>query len=392
LSRRPFRVVRPLDSEDTRATAAALGGMGSAVHRGPEAWRVMPLSIPPGQSRLRVHCHESGTTLRFVSALAALSARTVILDGEGRLEARPIDELLAALRQLGARCRHVHRRSLPIEIRGPIRGGRVRLNASESSQFASALLLALPTVEPDSFVELVGRVVSRPYLDATLAVLSHQGIHVVGRDRRFRVPGGQHFRGSSFAVPGDASSAAYLWAAAAVGGGVVRVRGIPREWPQADLSVLTLLKAAGADVSVANDGATVGRGTPRSFRADLTDAPDLYPLAGVLAATAPGESRILGAEHAALKESNRKTATARLARSLGAKVEMRPHGLRIQGTHSPRALDLRGLTDHRLVMSAAVGALAADGVSKVGDREAVRKSFPGFWTALRAISGGDAER
>ncbi|HEY1197979.1 MAG TPA: 3-phosphoshikimate 1-carboxyvinyltransferase [Thermoplasmata archaeon] len=392
LAHRPFRVRHPLDSDDTRATASAVSRLGSHVSRGHDVWQVDRPSERRPQKPVLIQCHESGTTLRFVSALAALSDRTVVIAGAERLSERPIDDLLDGLKALGASCRHRHGRGLPIEVRGPMHGGRVSLDASKSSQFASALLLTLPALEGDSSLELTGTVVSKPYLDATLAVLTHHGVRVERRGRRFYIPGQQRFRGSGFTVPGDASSAAYLWAAAAVSGGTVRVEGIPSTWPQADLAVLDLLRTAGATVTRRPSGATVTGGTPKPFRIDLTDAPDLYPLAGVLAATTPGVSWIVGAEHVVLKESDRKTASALLARRLGATVESTEGGLRIRGTRRPRALDLRHLSDHRLVMSAAVGALAADRESVVGERTAVRKSFPGFWTTFAALSGGVAGR
>jgi 3-phosphoshikimate 1-carboxyvinyltransferase len=264
----------------------------------------------------------------------------------------------------------------------------VSVDSSKSSQFASALLLTLPTLESPSTLNLLGDLVSMPYLDATLAVLRFHRVQVRRRGRRFDIPGGQRIHGDSFDVPGDASSAAYLWAAAAVGGGSVRVDGVDRKWPQADLLVLDLLEKSGASVSRKERGAEVSRGKLVPFRVDLTDAPDLYPLAGVVAATIPGTSRLAGAEHVALKESDRRSSTALLARSMGARVEEGPFGLRITGTSRPRAFRLTTLTDHRLVMSAAVGALAAEGESTIGEREAVRKSFPGFWDALGKISGG----
>jgi len=388
LARRTFRIRRPLDADDTRATASAVGRLGTPVVRGPSEWRVECPSEPGSRRPTRIDCRESGTTLRLASALAALSARPTQITGAPTLGERPMDELLDALRRLGASCRHLAGSGLPIEVRGPLHPGRVSLDASQSSQFASALLLALPTLDGDSSIELTGRVVSEPYIQATLAVLAHHGIRVGHRGRRYRVPGGQKFVGADFRVPGDASSAAYFWTAAAVSGGEIRVRGIPTEWPQADLAVLALLRSAGARVVAHSDGATVKAGTARPFRVDLTNSPDLYPLAGVLAATIPGVSRITGAEHVVWKESNRRTATVALARHLGARVKSRGSVLRIEGTSHPRRLHLSDLTDHRLVMSAAVGALAGDRDSFIGERTAVSKSYPGFWKAFAAISSG----
>lgn len=388
LAHRSFLVRRPLDSEDTRATAAALGRLGTPVVRGSDAWRVGRPAGPGPRTRVAVNCHESGTTLRFVSALASLSDRPVVLTGTERLSERPIDELLSALGRLGVRCRHLRRRRLPIEVRGPMHGGAVSLDASQSSQFVSALLFALPTLERDSSVHLRGALVSEPYVEATMAMLAHHGVRVDRRGRRFRVPGRQRYRGSRFTVPGDASSAAYLWAAAALGGGTVRVTGLPKRWPQADLAVLDLLQATGASVVRRADGATVTAGPRKPFRFDLTDCPDLYPLAGVLAATAPGTSRVLGAEHVVFKESDRKSGTVELARRLGARVTVGRSGLAVEGGRRPRSISLANSTDHRIVMSAAVGALAADRPSRVGVAEAVRKSFPGFWDTLAVLTKG----
>ncbi len=388
LARRPFRIRDPLDSDDTRATASAVARLGTPVARRRHEWRVEAPSAPFDRKKVRINCRESGTTLRLASALAARSTCTTELTGAPRLGERPMDELLRALRRLGAACRRSGRSGLPIEIRGPLRAGEVSLDASQSSQFASALLLVLPTLDGDSTIELTGRVVSQPYIDATLAVLDHHGIRVGRRGRRFRIPGGQRLGGTDFRVPGDASSAAYLWAAAAVSGGEVRVRGVAARWPQADLAVLRLLRSAGARVKEHSDGATVRGDRHRPFRVDLTNSPDLYPLAGVIAATIPGVSRITGAEHVVWKESDRRSATVELARRIGARVKQGPGGLSIEGTSHPRGFDLPGLTDHRLVMSAAVGALAGDRESFVGNVGAVRKSYPDFWEDFARISSG----
>jgi 3-phosphoshikimate 1-carboxyvinyltransferase len=261
----------------------------------------------------------------------------------------------------------------------------VRLDASQSSQFASALLLTLPTVSGDSVIELVGPIVSEPYIEATLAVLRHHRIHVVRQGRRFSIGGGQRYRGSGLCVPGDASSAAYFWTAAAITGGKVEVTGLSSDWPQADLAILDLLRTAGASVRRSRDGATVEGGDLHRFSVDLTAAPDLYPLVGVLAASISGRSQLRGAAQVIHKESDRREGTSVLARAMGAKVQSNSTGLTIEGSSQVRRFRLRGLRDHRLVMSAAIGALSADGPSSISDAAAVAKSFPGFWDVLSSL-------
>lgn len=387
LAARRYLVLHPLDADDTRATARALRRLGSRVRWGRTRWEVRPVAAE-SRARATIQCGESGTTLRFVAALAASSARPVRLVGRGRLPSRPMAELVQALRELGARCRFAGGAGrLPLDVEGPIHGGAVRLDASRSSQFASALLLTLPSVPGDSVLRLTGAIVSEPYLDATLAVVRRHGVRIDRRGRTFVIPGSQRYHGDRFDVPGDASSAAYLWAAAAVTGGEVRVRGIPSNWPQADLAVLDLLERAGANVERVRDGATVRGRARRGFALDLTGAPDLYPLAAVVAATVPARSRLRGAPHVVHKESDRRAGAVRLARALGAEVEANRREVRIQGTRTPSAVEITDLDDHRLVMSAAVGALAGGGPSDVGDARAVAKSFPGFWVGLAALGG-----
>ncbi len=382
LSRRPYHVLDPLDSDDTRATARGLRRLGSTVRFGRRDWAVRPSRRSPRGNGVRIDCRESGTTLRFLSALAALRSVPVRLEGEGRLPRRPMGGLLSALRTLGAECRID---ATGVVVRGPIHSGTVRLDASTSSQFASALLLALPSLEGESTLRLERTVVSEPYIDATLAVLRYHRVRVGRRGRTFRIEGPQRFRAGSFRPPGDASSAAYLWAAAATSGGSVEVAGVDPRWPQADRAILRLLADAGAAVHETSQGTRVAGRAHRPFTIDLTGAPDLYPLAGVLAATIPGRSELRGASHVTLKESNRKLATSRLARALGARVRSEKERLVIEGSARPRATRLTDLSDHRLVMSAAVGALAADRTSTIGDARAVAKSFPDFWATLESL-------
>jgi 3-phosphoshikimate 1-carboxyvinyltransferase len=385
LAHRPYAIVDPLLADDTRATAEALRHLGSRVQLQRARWVVTP--GPATKSPIRpIDCGESGTTLRFVAALAALSPRPAELRGSGRLALRPMSDLLSALTTLGATCRTPKgRRGLPLLVRGPIRGGRLRLEASRSSQFASALLLTLPTVPGPSDLYLTGRIVSEPYIEATRKVLELHRIRVTRKGRRYSIPGGQRYRGRRMRVPGDASSAAYFWAAAALTGGHVRVVGIPLEWPQADLAILDLLERAGAEVRRFRGGAEVRARPLRRFAVDLTAAPDLYPLAAVIAATIPAASRIAGAPQVAFKESDRHAGAMRLARAMGAMVASDRTSLRVRGTARPRPFQLRGLTDHRLVMSATVGALAATGRCAVGEAEAVAKSFPEFWSLLDSV-------
>jgi 3-phosphoshikimate 1-carboxyvinyltransferase len=384
LSGRRSRVRRPLVSNDTLCTVRALRQLGTDVTVAREAWTVSPGVRSPARRTRVIDCGESGTTLRLVAAAAALRTERFRFVGKGRLPRRPMMPLFRALEQLGATLALPPGggASLPFVLRGPVHGGSVDLPVDESSQFTSALLFSLPTVTPDSRIRTVGTQVSEPYVRATLAVLRRHGVVATASRSGYRIPGGQSFEAVPGTVPGDASSAAYLWAAAAVARGRAAVHGVPPNWPQADLAVLDVLRRFGAQVSRRGETVTVRGRERRPFRVLLTDAPDLYPLAGVLAATASGRSYLLGAAHVAAKESNRREETIRLVRSMGGRVSEHGTGLAIEGTPHPRSFRLRGAHDHRIVMSAAVGAIVADRPSEISDAGSVSKSFPGFFDAL----------
>ncbi|MFZ0892188.1 MAG: 3-phosphoshikimate 1-carboxyvinyltransferase [Thermoplasmata archaeon] len=391
----PFRITRPLISNDTLASRRGLQQLGARFRLGRDHWTLVRLDKARDHSRrpVRIQCDESGTTLRFLVSVAARESRPIVFEGRGKLPNRPMTGLLAALTSLGARIeRPKGSRSLPLRVEGPIHGGRVRVDASTSSQFISSLLLTLPTLRAPSVLELEGPIVSEPYIQSTLAVLREQSVRIGRKSkRRFGIPGSQRYSGRSFAVPGDASSAAYLWSAAAITGGEVTVDGIPSDFPQADLEILRILRSAGAHVSRRGSSIRVAAGNSRPFRAELTDAPDLYPLVGVLASATPSLSRLRGAPHIAFKESDRRAGTERLARAMGATVRRVPGGLDIKGRFPPRPIHLTDLSDHRMVMSAAVAATAATASSRIGDSREVAKSFPDFWTALRAVGINSAE-
>jgi 3-phosphoshikimate 1-carboxyvinyltransferase len=388
----PYVVRSPLDSDDTLATARGLVALGGTHRASADQWRITgPASLAGSGSSAMVHCGRSGTTLRFLCSLAAARPGTTIFVGDAQLERRPMAGLFEALRQGGARIEPPRTgRSLPTKVTGPLRPITTALSTDISSQFLSSLLFTLPTLPGPSHLRFHGPIVSEPYVQATVAVLAAHGIRVDLQRAGARVRGDQVYQGSSFRVPGDASSAAYLWAAAAIGHGKVRIRNIPAGWPQADLAILNVLEEMGAEVQRHADGATVRDGPLQGIDVDLTSSPDLYPLVGVLGAFARGTTRVRGADHVVHKESDRRDATEQLVHGLGARVRRRTYGLEIEGTPSPQGLRITNVEDHRVVMSGAVAALGARSSSLIGDDRCVRKSFPDFWRVLARLGAGAA--
>ncbi len=375
----------PLDSDDTRLTAEGLRSLGYPIALGSGAWRVGPRTARDLPRRtVRIECGASGTSLRFLAPLAARESVPVRFTGDAGLARRPHGDLAPPLRALGARVARTARTAL-LEVEGPIRPGRASVETGRSSQPLSGLLLALAGFEVPSEIRPTGRAVSRPYTDLTVALLRRLGAPVRRVADGYRV-GGPVRRPAprSWPVPIDASSAAYLWAAAAASGGDVTVLGA-LDLRSPDLRILPWLRAGGVDLRIGDRAVRASGRLRRAPSVDLRDAPDLAPLVAVLAAGVGGRCTIRGAPHLPSKESDRRAGAARLAEAIGARVRLRPDGLEIEGTEEPRPLDLGDLDDHRMLLSAAVGALAARSPSRLGPSDAVRKSYPSFWRDLGAL-------
>lgn len=387
LSGAPYRLERPLDADDTRRTAEGLRRLGARVDLGRTRWTV-EAPKPGGRERapITIDCGESGTTLRLLTCVAALQDRPVTFVGRGRLGHRPIRGLLSSLGRSGVAVdAPPHGSSLPYTVRGPVHGGRIAVPVGQTSQFLTGLLLSLPFCRVGSRLLVDGPFVSAPYVRSTLALLRRHGVAVRSDRKGFTVTPVHGTLPDRFAVPADASAAAALWGLAASAGGRVVVRGLDPQLPQADEAVLDALRDMGAEVELLRSGASVTGPVTRPVRLDLDPTPDLMPLAGVLAAGVPGRSLLVGAAHAALKESDRRTATARLAKALGARVSASRGAIAITGRRPLRSVCRRGLRDHRLFMAAVVAAVAADAPSTLGDPQALAKSYPRFLQDARHL-------
>ncbi len=377
------RLLGVSDCADARAARRAVQALGARIEPVPGGLEVVGGVGAPGP---QLDCGESGLCLRLFAALAALGERSVELRASGSLARRPVDMLTAPLRALGADCR-TSAGLAPVRVRGPLAGGRVRVDGAESSQFLSGLLMACPRAAAPTVLE-VRDLRSRPYVRLTLELLRAFGIdwEAAADLSRFRHPGGQAYRAEvELAIEGDWSGAAGLLAAGALAG-PLRVTGLRPDSAQADRAVLVALRAAGARVveEPAAEAVTVAPGRPRPFAFDATDCPDLIPVLAALATALPGESVLAGAGRLHRKECDRAAALVAELGRLGARVRLDGDRLRVApGRWRAAEVDPRG--DHRMVMAAAVAALAGRGRVDIADAGCVAKSYPGFMDDLRAL-------
>lgn len=382
----PCTVQRPLLSDDTRATLSCLLALGARLHLDPDrpdAIQALPATLRPTPHAL--DCRNAGTTLRLLTATAARFGQPTTLTGDDSLRARPNGPLHDALRALGATVEARDGRA-PVTVQGPLRPGAVRLPAGSSSQFASALLLALPMLPGPSTVALEPPVASAPYLDLTLDAARAFGLRVTRDGDRFHIPGGDTPRASLFLVEGDWSAAAFHLAAAAVTGGQATVTGLRRDSRQGDRAIVDHLRAFGATATTSADAATVHGGplaSPGSI--DVCATPDLFPVLAAVAACARGTTTFAGAAALRHKESDRIAAIAHGLGLLGADVQERPDGLVVHGGRPLRGTTLSSHGDHRVHMALCVAALAAQGPSTLDGPATAAVSHPGFHTDLASL-------
>lgn len=361
-------------------------------------------------------CGESGTTLRFmVPVCGALQGRRqaetgageIRFTGRGRLMQRPMGPLFEAMAPHGVSAFYEDGQ---LVLTGGLTAGEYSIAANVSSQYISGLLFALPLLEGDSVLNLTGKVESRPYIDITLDVLRQFGIRIeeevpdgagapdaVGDSTsgkstditcRFRIPGGQVYRGpASMEVEGDWSNAAFWLAAGAAGGGPVTVRGLNLRSVQGDMAICQVLRQFGAEVEEDAASGSVTCRCPKGMQLhgteiDVADIPDAVPVLSVVAAAAAGDTRIYNAGRLRIKESDRLQTVTSMLQALGCPVDEGEDFLVIHGQGDSGYLSggtVDGAGDHRIVMSAAVAAAICSGPVVITGAEAVNKSYPGFF-------------
>jgi 3-phosphoshikimate 1-carboxyvinyltransferase len=381
------RLQSPLDAEDTRRTRDALRALGVEVRVEDDDWVVTGTAgrIPGGGVAF---LGDSGTTVRFLTAVASLGARESRLDGSERLRERPVAELVRALEEIGGRvvAAGIHG-GLPLVAGGaPPRGGSVRIAADRSSQFASALLLIGPRLPEGLDLRLLPPVVSLPYVEVTLAVLEAFGARVRRPEPlRFVVEPGE-LRGGVHPVEGDHSSASYFLAAAALCGGRVRVTGLDPASRQADAVFARILESIGCRVATeAGALEVVGSGRIPGFEIDAGDCPDVVPTLAVLAALADGPCIVRGVAHLKWKESDRLEVLAENLRRLGREAVAEGSSLRVGALRGElRPAVIRTASDHRIAMAFAVAGLRVP--LTIDDSGCVAKSYPAFWNDFRKLT------
>ncbi len=376
------RLVNPLISNDTEASMGAIREFGADA-----SWERIIGVGDPVQPKDVIWCGNSGTTARISMAIAALVDGTTVIDGSASLRRRPMSPMIEALSQMGIEVEFSEGGRLPILVRGgrdKIKSRTLKVRGDVSSQFITALLIVAPKVGLE--IEIISEPKSRPYLDITIKSMRRFGLSVHREDyRRFSVER-QNPIPTTFKIPGDYSSAAFILAAGALHG-KVRVRGLDPRDVQGDRMILDVLCQMGADVKIHGEVIEVSRGDLEGIHVNCSDAPDLVPVISVLGAYARGTTIISGADHLRYKESDRLRAIADNLKRMGVNVKEREDGLVIKGHRELRGAVLDSYGDHRIAMALVIAALGARGESKILGVDCVQDSYPAFFNDLMRIGG-----
>jgi 3-phosphoshikimate 1-carboxyvinyltransferase len=380
----PSTLRRPLDSDDTQAFADGLEALGYPVARGADEWTVGGRPAGPPAVDADVYCRDAGTAARFLPALAALGTGRYRFDASAQMRRRPVGPLGVALQALGVQLAYETaegRLPMTIDARG-IPGGKLTLDASISSQFLTALLLASPGMA-DGLDVTVTEMVSKPYVDMTVRMMADFGVAVEVTGDGFRIAP-QTYTARAYDVEPDASTASYFFAAAALTGNEVTVPGLGPDALQGDVRFVEALERMGARVSIESGRVTVaGTGQLTGITVNMRDISDTMPTLAAIAPYADGPTRIEDVYNTRVKECDRLEACATNLRAMGVKVETGRDWIQIwPGATSPALIDCYG--DHRIAMSFSVAGLRTPGIT-LDDPDCVKKTFPGFHQAFAAL-------
>ena len=396
LARGTTRIHNLLDSDDTRRMREALAALGVMLEVDDAATECLVTGNAGPFSNinaapLELYLGNAGTAVRPLTAALCLGRGRFLLRGDDRMHERPIADLTEALLERGVTIEFLHRPGyLPLVIHAAgLPGGDIAVRGDVSSQFLTALLMAAPLAMQPSDIRVVGQLVSKPYINITLATLEQFGVHI-DHDAaltQFHIEPTPLVSPGNFLVEGDASSATYFLAAGAIAGGPVRVEGIGKRSVQGDIAFVDVLAQMGAEVRWGEDWVEVRRGRVNRLQAidlDLNHIPDAAMTIATAALFADGTTRIRNIANWRVKETDRLSAMATELRKLGAHVDEGSDSIAITPPERLRTATIDTYDDHRMAMAFSLAALADVAVT-INDPDCVAKTFPDYFSALAAL-------
>ena len=386
------KITNLLESDDTRHMLNALRQLGidyTLSDDKKECTIIGNAGVINSSKIQEIFLGNAGTAMRPLCAVLCLGKGSYTLTGEPRMKERPIGHLVDTLRQAGANISYKENDGYPpltIEANG-LEGGEVEIDGAISSQFLTALLMAAPLAKNDTHITILGELVSKPYIDITLHIMQQFGVEVYHDDyKTFSIKSGQSYKAvENFMVEGDASSASYFLAAAAIKGGTIKVTGIGRDSIQGDIEFVDVLELMGARIEWSETYISVTRDTLRSIDMDFNHIPDAAMTVATMALFVKGTTILRNIYNWRVKETDRLYAMATELRKVGATVEEGEDYLKITAPAQLKHAAIDTYDDHRMAMCFSL--LALDDVSvTINEPECVAKTFPTYFDVLKSVS------
>ncbi len=380
----------PLPSRDCLSSMKAARAFGSVTEEMENLWTVEGLAGKLQVPEDVLDVGNSGTTLYFVAAMAALLEDWTVLTGDHQIRKRPIAPLIEALSELGAEGFTTRKgvKSPPAVLRGPIKSGTIHLEGN-FSQYVSAVMLVSPLLEGTTRIE-IANAIERPYLDMTAGWMEQQGITFDFDNENykyFEITGPQKYKAVNSAIPSDWESVAFPLVAAAITDSEITIENLDLSGSQGDDQIVDVLKAMNADITLNREGSslTVRGGSPlRGITIDCSDIPDAVPVLAVAGAFAEGTTTLTNVEMVRIKETDRVALMHQELAKMGVEVEETHGTLTIKGGKVKGAA-VDSHDDHRIAMALQVAGLAAEGETTVSEGECVAVSFPNFYEVMNSV-------
>lgn len=367
----------PLISGDTMSCAKAARSFGAEVKQEDGLWTVKGVAGKLRKPEKTIDMENSGTSLRIFTGIAALADFKVEFDGDSSLRTRPMAPLLDALQLLGVETSSKNGKC-PVSVKGPLKGGKTDV-VGKSSQFLTSLLFACPIAPADTEINVIN-LNEKPYVEITLDWLKRQNIKFDYKEDMscFRIKGGQAYTPFNWTIPADFSTATFPLVAAAVTGGCIAIKNLDFTDRQGDKEIFKHLERMGVSVQKSEVWTKVkGTGKLQGQEFDLNATPDALPAMAVAGALSSGTTKLLNVPQARIKETDRIACMTKELRKMGAEITELEDGMIIKGGKLHGA-ELESYDDHRIVMSLAIAAMAADGETVINNAEAAAVTYPDF--------------
>ncbi len=366
-------IKNPSFSDDSLSAIRLAGGLGISVQF---TTGIIDFERTENVTETKINIGESGLGIRMFSPLLALFDKHFLVSGKGSLLTRPIKTIEEALNQLGVQTKSENG-FLPLQISGKLKGGKIEIDGSLSSQVLTGLLISLPVVEEDSEI-IVHNLKSKPYIDLTLQIIKDFGVTIENHNyKKFVIKGKQKYIARDYKVEGDWSGASFLLVAGLISG-EVKVTGLNIESIQADKEIINAIKSAGGNISIDSESVITKKSNLTAFEFDATDCPDLFPPLVTMAAYCKGISKITGVSRLKHKESDRASVLKNEFYKIGIQVEIKDDVMDIHGGKVLGGI-IDSHNDHRIAMAAGIVALGAESEIKILNADSIKKSYSRFF-------------